>query len=160
MPETSKLAGEQRWRIWGLLFWWSPLLLWWLAILGSGGEGLSAGRTSRFVEPIVRWFLPLASDVTIAVAHVAVRKLGHVSAYSVVGLLAFRAVRAGREPRLCWSWIWAALGVGVALAVTDEVRQSFVASRSGTLGDVVIDTVGCGAALLALAWWRLRTANK
>ena len=90
----------------------------------------------------------------------AVRQLGPVSPYSVVGRLALRDVRAGRAPRLCWSWIWAALGIGVALAVTDEVRQSFVASRSGTLGDVVIDTVGCGAALLALAWWRLRTANK
>ncbi len=160
MPETAKLAGEQRWRIWGLLFWWSPLLLWWLAILGSGGEGLSAGRTSRFVEPIVRWFLPDASEVTLAVAHIAVRKLGHLSAYSIVGLLAYRAIRAGREPLLRWSWVSASLCVGIALAVTDEVRQSFVASRSGTLGDVVIDMVGCGAALLALAWWRLRTANR
>lgn len=160
MPETAKLAGEQRWRIWGLLFWWSPLLLWWLAILGSGGEGLSAGRTSRFVEPIVRWFLPDASEVTLAVAHITVRKLGHLSAYSIVGLLAYRAIRAGREPLLRWSWVSASLCVGIALAVTDEVRQSFVASRSGTLGDVVIDMVGCGAALLALAWWRLRTANR
>ena len=160
MPARAKLDGGPRSRMWGLLFWWGPLFCWWVAILGSGGEGLSAGRTSRFIEPFVRWFLPHASEVTMAVAHIAVRKLGHVSAYGVVGLLAFRAVRAGRSPRFQWAWVSMALAIGAVLAITDEFRQSFVASRSGTLGDVVIDTVGCGAALLALAWWRLRTANK
>lgn len=160
MPERAKLAGEPRSRVWGLLLWWGPLFCWWIAILGSGGEGLSAGRTSRFIEPFVRWFIPHASEVTLAVAHIAVRKLGHVSAYAVVGLLAFRAVRAGRSPRFQWAWVSAALAIGVGLALTDEFRQSFVASRSGTLGDVVIDAVGCGAALLALAWWRLRSESQ
>lgn len=117
---------------------------------------MSASRTSRFIEPLVRWLWPEASEVTLAVAHVAVRKLGHVLAYAVVGLLAYRAVRAGRPSPFRWSWVAAALAVGAALAVTDELRQSFVASRSGTLGDVVIDIVGCGSALLALTWWRLR----
>ncbi|MCC6742813.1 MAG: VanZ family protein [Acidobacteria bacterium] len=156
-PATPVVAPHTR--ILGLLRLWGPLFLWWLAILGSGGDGMAAGRTSRFVEPLVRWFWPDASEVTIAVAHIAVRKLGHVLAYALVGMLAFRAVRAGREERFRWTWAAAALAIGAALAATDELRQSFVASRSGTLGDVAIDVAGCGAALLALAWWRLRNGQ-
>jgi len=144
----------------GLLVFWGPLVLWWLAILGSGGDRMSAGHTSRYVEPIVRWFLPHASDVTLAVAHIAVRKAGHLSAYAVVGLLAYRAIRAGRRPAFRTGWAWQAWALGIALAGTDELRQSFVASRSGTFGDVAIDAIGCGAALVALAWVRSRQANR
>ena len=159
MPHQAKRAREPRSRFAGLLLGWGPLVCWWLAILGSGVDGLSAGHTSRFIEPLVRWFLPEASEVTLAIANIAVRKFGHVSAYAVVGLLAYRAVRAGREPRFRWAWVGAAQAIGLCLAVTDELRQSYVASRSGTLGDVVIDAIGCGAALLVLAWWRLRPKN-
>lgn len=61
----------------------------------------------------------------------ALRKLAHFTEYAVLGGLLARAV-AGV----------AALALGIAYAVTDEVHQTFVAGRSGSLRDVAIDGMG------------------
>jgi VanZ family protein len=73
------------------------------------------------------------------------RKLAHLSEYAILGALLWRALR--REP--------AALLLGSAYAVTDEVHQAFVSGRQGSPVDWAIDTVGVAAGvLLAARLWR------
>jgi VanZ family protein len=71
------------------------------------------------------------------------RKLAHVAEYAILGALLGRAVR---RPGL-------ALALGVLYAVSDEVHQVFVEGRHGSPLDVLIDTAGIVAGLLA--WQRL-----
>jgi VanZ family protein len=69
------------------------------------------------------------------------RKLAHLGEYAVLGALLFRALR--REPT--------AIALGSLYAVTDEVHQSFVAGRTGSPLDWLLDSVGVVAGVLLLS---------
>ena len=140
----------------GLLKYWSPLAVWLVAIFFFSTDAMSAGHTSRFVEPFVRWLHPHATYAAVEGVHVAVRKAGHVSEYGLLALLSYRAVRWGHHVSWRWSWGAVAWTIAVAYACTDEFHQTFVGSRTGTVHDVYVDAAGAACALLALAWWRLR----
>jgi VanZ family protein len=70
------------------------------------------------------------------------RKLAHMGAFGLLWLLWERALR---QP-------FAALAIALAYAVSDEVHQSFVTGRHGSLWDVAIDAAGIGLAVLV--WLR------
>lgn len=76
-----------------------------------------------------------------------VRKLAHFVLFAVLGFLCFAAFSADLPPRRAFP---AALILGVARAVLDEVHQAFVPGRSCELRDVCIDSAGVllGAAFL------------
>ena len=74
------------------------------------------------------------------------RKLAHVSEYAILGALLLRAT--GR-PRL-------ALGLAALYAVSDEVHQHFVEGRHAASVDVLIDTAGALAGVLAWRWLAAR----
>lgn len=93
------------------------------------------------------------AEETIGLVVLFVRKCAHLTVFGVLALLFWRAfrkpVRGDTRP---WSWSEARnslIGVFV-YAITDEVHQAFVPSRQGSALDVVIDTLGGAAALLAL----------
>jgi VanZ family protein len=130
---------------WGALWYWAPLAVWLGAIFYFSTDVLSSEHTSRFVEPAIRWLLPGASRETVEMFHIVVRKCGHLSEYAMVGLLAFRGVRAGRSVRFRARWAVAAFAIAAVYALTDEFHQTFVPSRTPSPVDVAIDT--CGAAL-------------
>ena len=71
------------------------------------------------------------------------RKLAHVAEYAVLGAFLYRALR--REP--------AAVLLGSAYAVTDEVHQAFVRGRQGSPVDWLIDTAGVLAGTVLFARW-------
>lgn len=71
------------------------------------------------------------------------RKLAHAAEFAVLGALLKRALGDAR----------AALVLGVAYAVSDELHQHFVPGRIGSPVDVAIDAVGVG---LGVALWRRR----
>jgi VanZ family protein len=72
------------------------------------------------------------------------RKAAHVTEYSVLGALLYRALE--REAP--------ALAAGIAYSATDEVHQHFVQGRHASPVDVAIDAVG--VALGMLLWLRVR----
>ena len=112
---------------------------------------MSAEHTSRFLAPILRWLKPDVSPATLAQVHFFVRKAAHVTEYAILTGLLFRAWRG----LMGGFWMRAATALGPALlfALADEFHQSFVVSRTSSLGDVGIDFAGAivGFAILALA---------
>jgi hypothetical protein len=110
-------------------------------ILLFSGDEFSAGSTSRFLGPLLRWLFPDVSTATFLMFHLWVRKLAHLTEYGLLGLLAFRALRLSLAVSVART---ALLGLVVVLAVaaTDELRQSLLASRTGSLVDVGIDLAG------------------
>ena len=134
-----------------LLKYWLPILAWMIFIFIGSTDLLSAEHTSRFIGPFLRWFAPDVSDATVASVQLVVRKCAHLTEYAILAALLFRAFRQ-RQPRvgrvLAVSFLSAAV-----YAALDEFHQSYVASRTGSPWDVLIDCVGALAGLLV--YWRL-----
>ncbi|MCI0539038.1 MAG: VanZ family protein [Verrucomicrobiales bacterium] len=136
---------------------WLPVLAWMTIIFAGSTDLLSSRNTSRVIGPILRWFKRDVSTETIARVQLAVRKSGHVAEYAILAILVWCATRTAEDASWSWRAAWLALVIVAVYAATDEVHQAFVATRQGTVVDVVID-VGGGTAGLALLWcwgkWR------
>ncbi len=82
-----------------------------------------------------------------------IRKAGHVIEYFILGLLMFRGFRGGSTAEWKWRWSLSAV-IGVVLwAVTDELHQSFIPTRTASITDVGIDAAGGVLAQFASALW-------
>ena len=124
-----------------LFVYWLPAVLWAALILGLGGNASSGDRTGLLIE---RLLTPLFGDLspdTVVLINYVVRKSTHIGAYALLALLIFRAVRGIRDG---WALRWSLLAVLMAgaVAVTDEYRQSFAQSRTGSARDVSFDLWG------------------
>ena len=131
-----------------LLSRWLPVLLWCLLIWSASADSQSVRRTSRFIGPLVRWFVPAASEETISRVQFAVRKAAHATEYAILALLLWRALR---RP-VSWDSraAWLAFAGAALFALSDEWHQSFVPNRQAHPLDVLIDSLGAAAALLVL----------
>src|ERR1043166_7505203 len=113
---------------------WLPVLAWMIFIFIGSTDLLSAEHTSRFIGPFLRWFAPDVSDATIASVQLVVRKCAHLTEYAILAALLCRALRQSRHP--------GAFIIAAVYAALDEFHQSFVASRTASPGDVLIDCIG------------------
>src|SRR6185295_5220590 len=123
----------------------------------------SSAHTSRFIRPLLLWLNPQVSPETIAAVQTVVRKCGHLSEYAVLGLLVLRAVRVTQRIA---RGVWSARAAGTAwllcaaFAASDEYHQTFVASRTPAVGDVLIDSAGALMGMLLVFFWlKLRPAR-
>ena len=86
------------------------------------------------------------------------RKAAHLTVYATLSALWFRARRG---PRAGWQASWALLGllVSMLVAISDEVHQSFVPSRTGTPWDVLLDSFGALLEQAAIAIFARRKSH-
>jgi VanZ family protein len=120
---------------------WLAVMLCIAAIWVFSGESFSADATSGLLGSLLRWLHPDISWRTLVRAHFLARKAAHLTEYAVLAVLAFRALRLSLDvstPRI----IGLAMGLVVAVAALDELRQSFLETRTGSLADVAINFTG------------------
>lgn len=131
------------------LKYWLPVLLWLGVIFVGSTDLMSAEHTSRIIGPILRWLKPGISDAAIAQAQFFVRKAAHLTEYAILTLLLWRAFIRNMRLRTKMSILFV-LGWGLAIvaAAGDEFHQSFVASRTASVRDVMIDAIGALFGLL------------
>ncbi len=136
---------------------WLPVALWMALMFVLSTDTGSSEHTGRLIEPALRWLLPHATSHTVAAVHAAIRKLAHVTEYAVLVGLWFRALQrgAGMSPGASAGL---ALVIAVSWASLDEWHQRFVPSRTPSVLDVGVDTLGgvVGAALQRLYTRRTR----
>ena len=121
----------------------------------------STEHSSRFIGPFLRWFNPAISDETIGHVQLFVRKCAHVVEYAILAILVWRALAASLSPVKCYRRDFLlTMVIGFLYAVSDEVHQAFVPSRTGSPWDVLIDTFGLMLGLFAVRlfgkwkkWW-------
>jgi len=133
----------------------------WIAVVQIFASGsFSASETSRFIGPLLRWLFPNADAESVATAHFAIRKAGHLVEYAILALLTLRALRSSFDRPLAWLAA-ASLVLALVVAVVDESRQAAAANRTGALSDVALDIAGAASALAlagtARRFWDVRT---
>ncbi|HZQ48027.1 MAG TPA: VanZ family protein [Verrucomicrobiae bacterium] len=135
------------------ILYWLPIMLWMVAIFSASGDRASFQRSSRILEPFLHWLLPNLSPEAFKGIVFVIRKCAHLTEYAILALLVWRACRVPlwRDSRP-WRWSEAGVALWVAMlyAATDEFHQTFIPTREGCVRDVLIDSCGAIAGLIAL----------
>jgi len=135
--------------------WW-PSFLWAVLIFLLSTDEFSAQHTGGVLYPIFHWIIPSLTVQQFDPIHHLIRKAAHFTEYFIFCVLLFRGARGNR---VGWRWTWAlaALSIAAGYSALDEVHQAFVASRTASPLDSLLDSVGAFVASLALfAWYRWR----
>ena len=141
---------------------WVPVFLWAAVIFVFSTDIFSSANTAGALEPILQQLFPQLPVDYIERLHSVFRKLGHFTEYFVLGGLLWRALRyhdaaASRSRRLALS-----IAITLLYAISDEWHQSFIPSRTASVVDVLIDTLGgiCGIWTFKLRSHQLRAKSE
>jgi hypothetical protein len=126
-------------------------------ILGLGSAEFGARGNSRYLFPLLRWLFPDLSVRAYLDLAYWLREGAHAAEYALLGLLAFRAMLLSVESVLARIALLS-LGVAATVAVMDEVRQSMLPERTGSVWDIALDVSGALAAI-GFALWLNRRAQ-
>ena len=154
-PRPAPTLDEVRYRVppksiipaW-LRAWW-PAMLWSGVIFAASTDTFSSGHTAGVFAAILHWFAPSLSETAFETIHFFIRKSAHLAEYFIFYLLLYRGIRGARIG-WHWSWAFAAWFIAAAYAALDEIHQSFVASRTASARDSLLDSAGAFVALLVL----------
>lgn len=138
---------------------YGPVLLWIGFIWVASTHGFSAGNTSRIVRPLLLWLFPNIAETQVAAVHVFTRKAAHFVEYAILAFLARRAFVTSSRKFLREHWFALSLLIVVFVASLDELHQSFVPSRTGSVYDSGIDLAG-GLTALVVSWFYRRRRAK
>lgn len=95
-----------------------------------------------------------------AVAHFVLRKTAHLTEYAILALLAARAFIGSYHHVLRRNWFIVVLILVGLYSLLDEYHQSFVPSRTASIYDSMIDTLGGLTALIIIAIWRAKRRRR
>jgi len=153
-PAAGIKSATSKNRLWR----YGPVVVWAALIFIGSSSILSGSNTSAFLVQPMHWLFPTASDSTLQLAHLLIRKAGHLTEYAILAWLAARAFRTSSNELLHRRWFLVALILVVLYSLSDEFHQSFVPSRGASLYDCLIDTVGGLTMLgfLAVRWNSVR----
>jgi VanZ family protein len=132
---------------------WLPVIAWMGIIFYMSTDLFSSDNTSRIIEPILYFLFSGISPDDVVLLHWLIRKAGHVIEYFILGLLLFWAFRGASLRVWQLSWTITAVVVVVFYALSDEFHQSFVGTRTASLFDAFIDSMGGILAQLVIALW-------
>lgn len=152
-PHLEELQPQlNRLLIPGWLRAWWPAIAWACVIFTLSTDSFSAAHTGSILYPILRWIFPRITHQQFDFIHHITRKSAHFSEYFIFYLFVYRGVRGAR---IGWRWSWGftAWFVAAVYSCLDEVHQAFVASRTASPYDSLLDSIGAFFAFLALALW-------
>lgn len=136
------------------LKYWLPLVVWMAAIITFSSDVGSGEHTGGWILPLLRLLAPWVTNAQLDGLHWLLRKAGHIAEYAILTALWYRALGRGRgaTPRGAAA---IAFTFSVAWAVIDEIRQSFVPSRTASAIDVATDSLGAMLVVtVAILGWR------
>lgn len=137
-------------------FWrYGPLIIWAALIFIGSSDLLSASNTSSLLARL----LPSVIEPALGIIQFVIRKGGHFLEYAILAWLAARAFRTSSRELLRRRWFWASLLLVVFYSLSDEFHQSFVATRTGSIYDCLIDTAG-GLTALILIWNKTKAGRE
>jgi VanZ family protein len=139
---SQRVEALPRSSLTGVALYWGVVIAWMAVISLLSTEPFSASNTNRYLDPVLRYFFPRITAAQFIFWHYMIRKAAHFAEFFVLGALAYWAARRGRWPRWRATWMLQALGLAVLYALVDEAHQAFVPSRTPSLYDSAIDSLG------------------
>lgn len=133
-----------------LLKYWGTVAAWMGVISAMSADPFSATNTHRYIDPVLRFFFPDLTPAGFVLAHSIIRKTAHFVEFFILGALSYWASRRGRQPAWRPRWAVQALAIAGVFALVDEGHQRFVASRTASLADSMIDFCGAAASQAAI----------
>ena len=122
-----------------------PIVLWLVVTFIFSTDAFSADQTSRFIDPVLWYLFPGFSDQQIHFWHFVIRKVGHITEYFILALLAYRCV--GHEESDLIETRLKTIAFVLMAALLDEWHQRFTAARGPSIVDVGYDCLGAVWAL-------------
>jgi VanZ family protein len=138
-----------------LRVWW-PAVAWACIIFTLSTDSFSSEHTANILSPVVHWIVPWLTQDQFDYVHHIIRKSAHFTEYFIFCLLLYRGMRGDRKG---WRWTWgiSALSVAAGYSILDEIHQAFVASRTASPYDSLLDSIGAFFAFAVLyLWFKLR----
>lgn len=137
-----------------VLLWWLPTLVWLCVLALFSTDTFSAEHTGSVLLRLIHFLYGNISPETFRELNFAVRKSAHFFSYGLLSAFAFFSWRASLpnlKPSSAW---WSALALLLTLLAgsSDEIHQTFVASRTPSPRDVMIDMAGAVFFQLVIAW--------
>jgi len=133
---------------------WTPLLLWLLAIFSFSTDTFSARETSNIIIPILMFFFPGLSPWELDLGHAVIRKFGHVTEYFILAVFTYRSLKHD-QPDLAQAKLRTITFVVLAAAL-DEIHQRFTVFRTPSAVDVSYDCLGAVWALWLITTYETR----
>ena len=148
----SDLANKRR----GRIIRYAPLILWIGVILFLSTSQASMSNTSRFIRPLLEFLFPSAAEETLILYHGYIRKLAHLTEYAGLAFWAFWAFSNSNLKNLRRLWFVFAFLLVILIASIDEINQSYLTSRTGSIYDVLLDATGGLIMLIFIILYRFR----
>ncbi|HET9182361.1 MAG TPA: VanZ family protein [Candidatus Angelobacter sp.] len=127
-----------------ILLWWLPTLMWLGVLAWFSTDSFSAEHTGSVLWKIIHTLYGSISPAAFEQLHFIVRKSAHFLGYGLLSGFAFSSLRATFPAMRQWWLRWSLPAWLLALLAGsfDEFHQTFVASRTPSPRDVLIDVTG------------------
>ena len=123
------------------------LILWMIVIFSfsSADANKSTGTSDKVITTMIEIKDKITNNETpnnekeiiVKNSSFYIRKIAHITEYLILGFLTFNLLKQYSVTN-----IYYAIGLSILYSCTDEFHQLFISGRSGSIRDVLIDTIG------------------
>ena len=123
------------------------LILWMIVIFSfsSADANKSTGTSDKVIttmieikDKITDQETPISEkEIIVKNSSFYIRKIAHITEYLILGFLTFNLLKQYSVTN-----IYYAIGLSILYSCTDEFHQLFINGRSGSIRDVLIDSIG------------------
>ena len=123
------------------------LILWMIVIfsVSSADANKSTGTSDKVITTMIEIKDKITNNETpnnekeiiVKNSSFYIRKIAHITEYLILGFLMFNLLKQYSVTN-----IYYAIGLSILYSCTDEFHQLFINGRSGSIRDVLIDTIG------------------
>ena len=127
-----------------------PPMGWIFVIAGFSSSHFSSSWSMEILQRIFEFFhLSVSQNMSVKINGL-LRTGGHLFEYGIFALLVFWAFRAGRTEEWRWNWAIGSIFFILPIAALDEIHQSKVSLRDGSIVQFGLDCLGALGGLIIL----------